>query len=67
MTRCKKCNQKSSVLLGCKCNNHFCTKHLLPELHNCTEMDNFRKDAHDKNEKKVLEQSVKKEKLEWSI
>lgn len=62
--KCKKCNYKNSFLLKCKCGNYYCVKHLLPEIHACTEMETFRKEAYDKNEKMLLEAS-KKEKPEW--
>jgi predicted nucleic acid binding AN1-type Zn finger protein len=64
--RCKQCNHKGSFLLKCKCNNYYCTKHLLPELHKCTELQSFKKEAFEKNEKILLE-SAKKEKPEWVI
>jgi len=62
--RCKKCNEKRSFLLDCKCGNSYCTKHILPEIHNCIEMEKFKKDAYDKNEKNILS-ACQKEKPEW--
>jgi len=62
--RCNKCNRKSSFLLKCKCGKEYCTRDLLPELHDCIEMEKFRKDAYDKNKKNVLDASHK-EKEEW--
>lgn len=64
--KCKQCNRVGSFLLKCKCGNCYCTKHLLPEVHFCTEMQAFKKEAYEKNEKKLLEAS-KKEKPEWMI
>jgi len=63
-SRCKKCNCKSSFLLRCRCGNEYCTKDFLPEIHKCTEMDSFRKDAYNKN-KKMLMEANQKEKTEW--
>ncbi len=62
--RCKKCNRKGSFFLECKCGNFYCTKDILPEIHNCIEMEKFRKDAYDKNEKNILD-ACKKDKVEW--
>ena len=62
--RCKKCNYRSSFLLKCKCGNDYCTKDLLPEIHNCTEMGTFRKEAYDKNKKDLIK-AGEKEKVEW--
>jgi hypothetical protein len=62
--RCKKCNGKRSFLLECKCGNSYCTRDILPEIHNCIEMDKFRKDSYEKNEKNVLSAS-QKEKVDW--
>lgn len=66
MFRCKHCNCKSSVILDCKCNNKYCTKHLLPEIHKCSELIKFRQEAHDQNEKLIIKAN-QKEKLEWLV
>ena len=62
--RCKQCNCKSSFLLRCKCSNYYCTKHLLPEIHECVELEAFKKEAYDKNKKTLLD-ACSKEKVEW--
>jgi predicted nucleic acid binding AN1-type Zn finger protein len=62
--RCKKCNRKNSFVLKCKCGNNYCTKDILPEIHECTEMHIFRKEAYDKNDK-MLTEATKKEKVDW--
>lgn len=62
--RCDTCNKKTSVLLDCKCNKVFCSKHILPESHKCVELEKFKKDAYILNEKKLLD-ACKKEKVEW--
>jgi predicted nucleic acid binding AN1-type Zn finger protein len=62
--RCKKCNSKNSFMLECKCKNSYCVKHLLPEIHECSELWKFKKDAYDKNKKSLLDAS-QKEKVEW--
>jgi predicted nucleic acid binding AN1-type Zn finger protein len=64
MNRCKKCSCKSSFFLKCKCGNEYCTKHILPEIHECIEMGSFRKEAYEKNKKMLIEAS-KKDKVEW--
>jgi len=62
--RCKKCGKKSSFLLKCKCGNEYCSRDRLPEVHNCTEMEIFRKDSYELNKKAVLAPTIK-EKVEW--
>jgi len=62
--RCKHCNFKKSFLLECKCKNFYCSKDILPEIHNCSKIGEFRKVAYDQNEKKLLDES-QKEKFEW--
>lgn len=34
--KCSHCKKKSHILTQCKCGNHFCFKHRLPEVHCCT-------------------------------
>lgn len=34
--RCFYCKKKSMIITLCKCENHFCLKHKLPEQHNCS-------------------------------
>ena len=34
--RCSHCKKKSHILTKCKCGNHFCFSHRLPEVHCCT-------------------------------
>jgi predicted nucleic acid binding AN1-type Zn finger protein len=63
-TRCKKCNYRSSFLLKCRCGNEYCTKDILPEVHKCTEMESFRTEARNKNQK-ILIDATQKEKVEW--
>ena len=64
--RCKKCNCKSSFFLKCRCGYQYCSKHILPEIHKCNEIDLFRKDAYVKN-KKILIEASQKEKVEWAM
>lgn len=56
MIRCKQCNKKTSVLLDCKCENKYCTKHIQPEVHQCVKINTFREDR-----KKFLKEKVEKE------
>jgi len=62
INKCKQCNVKSSFLYKCKCSNEYCIKDLLPEKHNCAEIELFRKDAYARNEKSLV---IVKEKEEW--
>jgi hypothetical protein len=64
MNKCKKCNCKSSFLLKCRCGNEYCTRDILPEIHKCTEIESFRKEAYEKNKKNLIEAS-QKDKMEW--
>ena len=33
---CNSCNKKLRLLsFSCRCGHHFCSAHLIPELHNC--------------------------------
>lgn len=37
MARCNNCKKKMGVMeFTCKCENKFCNKCLMPELHNCS-------------------------------
>lgn len=62
--RCKKCNGKSSFLFDCRCNNSYCSKHFLPEIHECAQIELFKKESYEKNKNKLIEQA-EKEKKEW--
>ncbi len=63
--RCTKCNCKIGlVFFICKCNNKYCSSHLLPELHECTSMELFKKEARDKITKTILRET-EKEKTNW--
>jgi len=43
LNRCSKCRKKE-VLIECKfCEKLFCVKHILPELHKCIGLDEFKK------------------------
>lgn len=64
--RCTKCKYKSSIILECKCKKYYCTKHILPEIHECIELEKIRRDSYEKNKLKLLE-DCKKEKPEWII
>uniref|UniRef100_A0A6C0JDZ8 AN1-type domain-containing protein n=1 Tax=viral metagenome TaxID=1070528 RepID=A0A6C0JDZ8_9ZZZZ len=33
--KCFYCNKKHVILLKCRCENQFCTKHILAEAHEC--------------------------------
>jgi predicted nucleic acid binding AN1-type Zn finger protein len=35
MPKCIKCNKKTIILFPCKCNNTFCSRCRLPEVHDC--------------------------------
>jgi predicted nucleic acid binding AN1-type Zn finger protein len=34
--KCTHCKKRHAVLVQCRCENHYCLKHRLPELHSCT-------------------------------
>lgn len=60
--RCKKCGIKNILVAECRCGSHYCTKHRLPEIHECVELGQFKKEAYDKNMKTL---TVEKDKVEW--
>ena len=48
MTKCTICNKKLKLTdFACRCGITFCTKHRLPEQHNCSH--DFKKDVPDYN------------------
>ena len=46
-------NKNTLYLFECKCGNHYCIKHRLPEVHFCDNLEKFRKDAYDINAKRI--------------
>lgn len=61
MERCKFCKKKSYINITCKCGNSYCIKHRLPEIHECSKMEEFKKLAYEKNNKNLI--YVKTDKL----
>lgn len=60
MNSCGLCKKKSSVIINCsKCKYNYCTSHLLPEVHNCTKLEEFKNDAYDLNKAKLLKEATK--------
>jgi predicted nucleic acid binding AN1-type Zn finger protein len=58
MDKCAHCN-KNSLVFSCKCTRSFCTKHLLPEFHNCTHLQIIKDEAFKKNKDLLEKQSTK--------
>ena len=50
-----------SFLLICKCGNYFCSKHLLPEIHNCEKLQDFKKLAYERNAEKLFKNALIKQ------
>lgn len=49
----RRCRQFRSIIGHCDyCDLDFCTKHRLPESHDCSAMDKVMKDAFDKNKER---------------
>lgn len=60
---CSICKKKI-LLTECKCLKKFCIGHLQPESHNCCKLDEFRKEAFEKNKNKLMKQAVIEKKIE---
>ena len=58
--RCKECNKKLSLIdYSCRCGNFYCSKHRLPELHNCKfDYKELGKEILDKNNPLVQKEKV---------
>lgn len=48
--KCIKC----TITLDCRCGNKYCSRHILPEIHNCIKMQEFRDIEFNKNKEKIL-------------
>ncbi len=57
--KCAKCKKFSSVLVSCKCDNKFCTIHLLPEKHSCAKIYDFGRISYEKNEELLNKYATK--------
>lgn len=58
MTKCSVCGLKNELYLHkCRCSNFYCSKHLLYEKHNCTEIYLIKKEAHHKNKDDLVKNS----------
>ncbi len=60
---CCFCN-KQKLLFKCKCNNDYCLKHLLPEIHDCKNMLYFKQISWDKNKIDLEKNKVESIKLD---
>jgi predicted nucleic acid binding AN1-type Zn finger protein len=55
---CNICRKYSSFLLECKCKNKYCSSHILPEIHKCLKLDEFRQEAFNKNKESLLKNAI---------
>jgi len=57
-TSTEQCAKKTVLVVGdCKfCQKHFCAKHRLPEIHQCSGLDTCRKASYEKNAAKLMEE-----------
>jgi len=57
-TSTEQCTKKAAVVVGdCKfCQQHFCVKHRLPEMHSCTGLESCKKTSYDKNKEKLMKE-----------
>jgi len=55
--------KSSSFLLDCRCLHKYCTKHILPESHNCIKIEEFRSIARQKNTEEIIENQIPKPKI----
>jgi len=56
--KCLKCLKFSSFLLLCKCGHDYCTKHILPEVHDCSNIQDFRELAYERNKETLLKNAT---------
>ncbi len=62
--KCAVCSSKCALSGHCRyCDKNYCSAHRLPEEHQCSNIEQCKKDAHDRNKKLVESQSVISEKL----
>lgn len=52
--KCIICNKKVLMYFTCRCNNHYCIKHKLPENHNCN---------YDYKKDKIIMESIENKKI----
>ena len=53
--KCAMCNKKTMFTFTCKCDKVFCTKHRMPEEHNCTfDFKSYAKDKLKINNPKII-------------
>lgn len=58
MKRCFKCRKKSTAVTKCKCNNHYCLKHLYPDDHNCIKAEDIKKKSKQKLKDQLINAST---------
>lgn len=64
MTNCYHCNKKNNILINCKCDKKYCLKHIQPEIHKCSNLQDFKTEAYEKNKNLLC---IKKEKPKWML
>jgi hypothetical protein len=62
--RCFECKKSSHVLIKCKCLKSFCTRHLLPEIHKCSEMKKHSEESFNKNKDKLMNEKIIAKKID---
>ncbi len=56
--KCHFCNKYSLILLNCGCKNQYCTRHVLPEKHKCTNISELCNNLKEKNKIKLENQKT---------
>lgn len=65
-TRCSSCSSKmNGIVMTCKlCETRVCISCLMPEIHKCIKLEEFKDICHSKHEKELLRNKCVKTKLE---
>lgn len=62
--KCSCCNKKSHLLFKCKCEKMYCTSHILPEKHKCTNMKKHSEESFKINKDTLLKNKIIVQKIE---
>ena len=63
--KCVTCNKNSHLIFNCKCcQNNYCNRHILPEIHKCTELQKHKDESFNKNKDTILKNAVVPKKID---
>lgn len=62
---CNFCKKRNHVLIKCKyCEFSYCVKHVVLEIHNCTNLNKLKNDLFEENEKLLTKNATKSIKID---